>query len=455
MRQSGEVLLLLALFVLVGTLHGTREQKIRPDLQFSAPQRCQPDRSGIVRDTDSLPKNGVLMSPNYPDPYPKNQRSTQIIQVAEGKTIHFAWTDFNTEYPNDYVQIQDENGTDLTPFAKLSGMSKSLPPPVWGSTLPPSGVSSSNVVHVKFSTNHEHAFTGWRLEWKEINNDSEAGGSGSHEVEAEAQLPDLTLSSSGGAGELQGNSSGVFQYSHKYTERHAKAGEKGPVYQQRHDGDGDGDLMYRLKQFWYVGPTLGTECGAYLRAPGQGPVSRVQDPAWIKVSGSKEPPPARGWQYYEGRDANSRHRKAEQYDEQAWTTDSNMKLWGPSPSCKTVVVEITGEAAEQWLSGGSQEGTGTWSGPYIALANKWNKGRQVYQHESGAEKYLFVPSSQTTTWMIGSTIGCVSKAWISSGSAGATCPGSPRTPTNTRFGRMEWVYWNGDGWRENKITVEW
>ena len=56
--------------------------------------------------------------------------------------------------------------------------------------------------------------------------------------------------------------------------------------------------------------------------------------------------------------------------------------------------------------------------------------------------------------MIGSTIGCVSKAWISSGSAGDTCPGSPRTPTNTRFGLMEWVYWNGDGWREGKRNLE-
>ena len=61
------------------------------------------------------------------------------------------------------------------------------------------------------------------------------------------KISDLTLSSSGGAGELQGNSFGVFQYSHKFTERHVREGEKGPVYQQRHNGDGDGDLMYRFK----------------------------------------------------------------------------------------------------------------------------------------------------------------------------------------------------------------
>ena len=117
-----------------------------------------------------MPKSGVLTSPNYPDRYPHNQHSTQIIQVAEGNTIRFAWTDFDTEYPYDYVQIQDENGTDLMPYAKISGTSKSLPPPVWGSMLG-QYVSSSNIIQVKFSTNYNHAYTGWRLEWYEIIND--------------------------------------------------------------------------------------------------------------------------------------------------------------------------------------------------------------------------------------------------------------------------------------------
>ena len=51
-------------------------------------------------------------------------------------------------------------------------------------------------------------------------------------------ISDLTLSSSEGGGELQGNSFGVFQ--------HVGEGDEGPVYQQRHDGNGDGDFMFRF-----------------------------------------------------------------------------------------------------------------------------------------------------------------------------------------------------------------
>ena len=55
---------------------------------------------------------------------------------------------------------------------------------------------------------------------------------------------------------------------------------------------------FRLGQFWYIGPALGTESGAYLRAPVQG--KRDVDPIWIEVSGSMEPPPHMGWQFHTG-----------------------------------------------------------------------------------------------------------------------------------------------------------
>ena len=124
-----------------------------------------------------MPKSGVLTSLNYPDRYPDNLDSTQIIQVAEGNTIRFAWTDFNTA-PDDCVRIRDENGTDLAPYpdfmswaAQICGI-KTNPPRGWGNMLPPPSISSSNVVQVKFSSNHQLAYTGWRLEWSEINNDN-------------------------------------------------------------------------------------------------------------------------------------------------------------------------------------------------------------------------------------------------------------------------------------------
>ena len=83
--------------------------------------------TGMVGDEESLPKSGVLTSPNYPERYPNHQDSTQTIQVAEGKTIRWTWTNFRTEAEYDYVQIVDEDGTDLTP--KHWGSSGNFPPP--------------------------------------------------------------------------------------------------------------------------------------------------------------------------------------------------------------------------------------------------------------------------------------------------------------------------------------
>ena len=60
----------------------------------------------------------------------------------------------------------------------------------------------------------------------------------------ECQISDLTLNSASWAGELQGNSFGVFQY--------LGDGDQGPVYQQRHDGNGDGDFMFRFNFFIIV-----------------------------------------------------------------------------------------------------------------------------------------------------------------------------------------------------------
>ena len=110
----------------------------------------------MVGDEESMPKSGVLTSPDYPELYPNNHDSTQTIQVAEGKTIRWSWTHFDTESSRyDYVQIVDEDGTDLTPK-------------YWGSSLPLPSTSHSNIVHVKFHTDGDTQRTGWRLEWSEV-----------------------------------------------------------------------------------------------------------------------------------------------------------------------------------------------------------------------------------------------------------------------------------------------
>merc|ERR1712032_1380966 len=113
---------------------------------------------GMV-DEDYMPESGVLTSPNYPRRYPSSVDSTQTVQVAEGKTISFTFTDFNTERGYDYVKIIDEDGTDLTPGPDA--------PYLWGSHPKLQGHSNSNIMHVEFDTDGSGQRTGWRMEWNE------------------------------------------------------------------------------------------------------------------------------------------------------------------------------------------------------------------------------------------------------------------------------------------------
>jgi len=109
----------------------------------------------IVGDEESRPKSGVLMSPYYPSRYPEHYDSTQTVQVPEGKRIRFGFTNFDVEPKYDYVQVVDEDGSELTP--KL-----------WGSSLPPTGIRSrTNIIHVKFHSDRSYQTFGWRMEWTE------------------------------------------------------------------------------------------------------------------------------------------------------------------------------------------------------------------------------------------------------------------------------------------------
>ena len=126
--------------------------------------------TGMVGDEESLPKRGVLTSPNYPERYPESHDSTQTITVAEGKTIRLQWTDIDTEPEHDYVQAVDADGTKL--MGKISGnMCGSGSAALWdvedrvceGRVFE----SSSNIVHIKFHTDSTEQRTGWRLEWTE------------------------------------------------------------------------------------------------------------------------------------------------------------------------------------------------------------------------------------------------------------------------------------------------
>ena len=57
--------------------------------------------------------------------------------------------------------------------------------------------------------------------------------------------------------------------------------------------------------------------------------------------------------------------------------------------------------------------------------------------------------------MIGPTVGEVDQAWISSGSAGDMCPGSPAAAISKRLGRKSWVFAKDGTWHEGNVTVTW
>jgi len=197
------------------------------------------------------------------------------------------------------------------------------------------------------------------------------------------------------------------------------------VYKQRHDGD-VAHYIYRLGQFWNVGDKLG-EASKHLRAPVQAEGNSQQS------LHSEELPPAKGWQY------NDRFVNV-------WSDDSTMELGVPSPPCRTVLVELTGEAAKK---------RGSWAGRYTATGDKWNRGREVLQHESGAEKNLTVATTGSA-WRIYSTID-ERLGWIESSSAGSSCPASPAAAISKRLGRKNWQYWDGSlwgsAWHEGGVTV--
>lgn len=81
--------------------------------------------------------------------------------------------------------------------------------------------------------------------------------------------------------------------------------------------------FFRLGQFWNVGDKLG-EASKHLRAPVQAEGNSQQS------LHSEELPPAKGWQY------NDRFVNV-------WSDDSTMELGVPSPPCRTVLVELTGD----------------------------------------------------------------------------------------------------------------
>merc|ERR1712243_95159 len=99
MGRLGKVAFLLALFVLLGALQGTRAQYDEDDYGYEDYDESDYDYDESVGESgwrliwetvdgegeveETLSKFGVLTSPNYPEDYPSSHDSEQEIRVAE------------------------------------------------------------------------------------------------------------------------------------------------------------------------------------------------------------------------------------------------------------------------------------------------------------------------------------------------------------------------------------
>lgn len=108
----------------------------------------------------TLPLNGILTSPEYPNKYKNYINKTYPILVEEGKVVEIEFTKFEVEYEQsceyDWLKITESNGATI--------LDKSC-----GDTKPTSPLlSKTNSVNVIFWTDHSKTYNGWSLNWRAV-----------------------------------------------------------------------------------------------------------------------------------------------------------------------------------------------------------------------------------------------------------------------------------------------
>ncbi|XP_022177373.1 cubilin-like [Myzus persicae] len=113
--------------------------------------------------TDS---KGIIESPFYPNPYPKNKICEYLIAQPVGKAIRLSFLDMEIEdlsYPKclyDSLEIRDGDNENSTKIALLCGNIDKLP------KLP--YISTHNYMWLKFSTDHSNSNKGFRANYSTI-----------------------------------------------------------------------------------------------------------------------------------------------------------------------------------------------------------------------------------------------------------------------------------------------
>ena len=116
--------------------------------------------SSYPDDGPSLPTQGDITSPNYPDNYPNGLHLQKTIIVDEGYLVHIRVTDFHMDSSSasctDYLEIKDGDGTTL---GFLSNQ-------VYRCCY--SFVSHTETVFLLFHTDVQDTDRGWKLEWGKL-----------------------------------------------------------------------------------------------------------------------------------------------------------------------------------------------------------------------------------------------------------------------------------------------
>ena len=102
-----------------------------------------------------------ITSPNYPLSYGNSMNCSWTIRVSPGKKVELRFLDFNLETaPNcryDWLRAYDGTSSTAPPIGQK----------LCGNLTPPNIISTSNEIHVKFSTDSSVNKTGFRILYNE------------------------------------------------------------------------------------------------------------------------------------------------------------------------------------------------------------------------------------------------------------------------------------------------
>ncbi|XP_070536661.1 cubilin-like [Ptychodera flava] len=104
-------------------------------------------------------ESAVIISPNWPNPYPYSEECIWVVEVREGETITFTLTDMDLEDNSncryDYLELRDGEDETADFIGRYCG--ESIPPPV---------TTSGNTLWIKFFADLSTSGTGFRAEYE-------------------------------------------------------------------------------------------------------------------------------------------------------------------------------------------------------------------------------------------------------------------------------------------------